>query len=79
MWQFSYSDANGASLGNYFSKNGVFGQKLEKSPIKTALAPKPATFFDEVMGVCGFFFKLNLLPPYLLRSQGLSTFGITQG
>ena len=22
------------------------------------------------MGLCGFYFQLNLLPPYLLRSQG---------
>ena len=87
MWQISNSPANGARLGSYLSKNGCFWAKTGKmGPIKTALAPKPANFFDKVtifellgddvkflhhMRVCvDFFFKLILLPPCLLHSQG---------
>ena len=46
----NYPPANGASLGSYLSKNGFLGAKTGKmGPIKAALAPKPANFFDEVI------------------------------
>ena len=47
------------NIGDSF-QNGCFGAKIGKmGPIKMALAPKPVNFFDEVMGVCGFFLQVK--------------------
>ena len=86
MWQISYLPANGASLGNYFGglvpnkknigdsvqkllflgKNRQNGANQNGSCTQTC-----KLFLYDVIRVCvDFFFKLNLLPHYLLCSQG---------
>ena len=61
MWQISYPLANGVSRGNNFLP-------------KISQTDRETNSLTQYTGYVDFFFQINLLPPYLLRSLGDKTF-----
>ena len=72
--QCSYPPRNGASLGSYLSKNGCFWAYFASPEIIEVKICDRRTdrqiLWQLFRGSVDFLFKLNFLPPYLLRWQG---------
>ena len=83
VWQISFPPENGASQGNYFSGKNVisvypkkifhpilFCQSWDNWGQNLLQTDRQTNSLTHTRRVVDLFFKLNLLPPHLLHSQG---------